>query len=105
MITSILIVIGLNFFIDAMFEKFGTWELIEEKGSKKSEFIYKLTSCRFCLHFHINWILILLLGFFSELLRLLGFFSDILVFFSELTPELFFLPFIASGLINLILKK
>lgn len=105
MITSILIVIGLNFFIDAMFEKFGVWEIIESKGSRKSKFIYKLTSCRFCLHFHINWILILLLGFFSELCDQLGFFSELLGFFSELSPELFFLPFIVSGLINLILKK
>ena len=105
MITSILIVIGLNFFIDAIFEKFEIWDLIEEKGSKRSEFVFKLTSCRFCLHFHINWILIVLFGFLSELMQLFGFFSEVFGFFSELTPELFFLPFIASGLINLILKK
>lgn len=105
MIQPIIILLGIVYFIDAIFNKYHVWKLIEKKGSKQSKFVYKLTSCRFCMNFHLNWIVILMLGFFSELL---GFFSEsqnALGFFSELSIEIVILPFVVSGLINFIKSK
>lgn len=54
MIQSIFVVLGLVYFLDALFDKWGVYEMIAQYGSKaKRKFIYDLCFCRFCQLFHI----------------------------------------------------
>jgi len=49
---------GLVSFTEAIFDKFNFWEKIQRLGANSdSEFIYKLTSCMFCIRFHLTWII------------------------------------------------
>lgn len=82
MIQTILIVFGLLHFVDAMFRKFSVYEKIEYLGSRsKFRIIYDLICCRFCIQFHLCWMLTITLGAFS------GFSFDLLV-----------VPFVVLGL-------
>lgn len=82
---KIIIVFGVVLFLTALFDKFGTWQLIEKKGSEcKSKFFYTLSQCRFCITFHLGWIITLFVGAFS-------------CFTWELLP----IPFVVSGLLTL----
>jgi len=66
MISAILIVFGLLHFTDAIFKKHSIYERIELLGAmSKSKFIYNLTFCRFCLQFHLCWIITIIYGAFS----------------------------------------
>tara|TARA_R110000851_G_scaffold108617_1_gene230032 strand:- start:18274 stop:18549 length:276 start_codon:yes stop_codon:yes gene_type:complete len=82
MIEKTFVILGLVLFLNQLFEKLKIWEWIQERGSiSRSEFIYKLTSCRFCLIFHLSWILTLVSSVFG------GFSWDVLI-----------VPFVVSGL-------
>lgn len=72
-------------FVDAILQKFNLWKDIEFWGSNTdSELIFQLTSCRFCVMFHLGWILTVAVGLF------LGFSWSMLV-----------VPFVVSGLVSL----
>jgi len=90
MIQSVLIVACLVYFVDAMFFKFNVWENIKVFGANnaKSMFIFKLSFCRFCLMFHIGWIITVLYGLFF------GFEWSLLL-----------VPFIVAGLTRIIERK
>ncbi len=65
LLVIIVYLIGLVSFIEKILEKWGFYDFIQEKGALDSSlFIYKLTSCRFCLRFHLTWIVFLSLYFF-----------------------------------------
>lgn len=65
---QIFIVFGLVLFIDAMFEKWSIWNDIAKIGSRSTkEWIFKLTTCRFCLLFHIGWIVTVIVGLFGTI--------------------------------------
>jgi len=86
---NIIIILGLLYFIDALLDKFLIWNWIERKGSKvKFKFMYLLSQCRFCIMFHIGWILTLIYG-------------AITVF----KIELIVVPFVISGLTRIIEKR
>jgi len=62
-----MVVLGLMFFIDALFVKWDVWEMISKLGSStKSLFVYKMTQCRFCLMFHFSIIITIVYGIFSS---------------------------------------
>ena len=85
MIQSIFVVLGFVMFTDAMFEKFGVWSWIQFRGSKSGkEWIFKLTTCDFCMHFHLAWIITILYGVVNGL-----------------EWHLIAVPFIVSGFINM----
>lgn len=85
---TIFIVFGLVMFINAIFEKWSVWDDISRIGSNTtSEFLFKLTTCRFCLLFHIGWIVTIVVGLF-------GTFSW----------PLLAVPFIVGGFIHIIGK-
>lgn len=88
MIQHILIVMGLVLFIEALFDKWGFWYDLHEYGVKKNRFVYDLTSCMFCVRFHLSWITTLILC-------LLTGFEDYSIL----------IPFIVSGLTTLKDKK
>ena len=81
----IFVIYGLILFINALFEKWGWWEKLALIGSvAKIKTFYELTQCRFCLLFHISWIITLIYGI------LFG-----------LKWELLLVPFVVSGLTTL----
>jgi len=85
MITTIIIILGLLYFIDAIFDKFFIWEKIENEGMKAGlKIIYDLSQCRFCLMFHIAWIMTVFYG------AIAGF-----------KTELIIVPFVVLGLTRL----
>lgn len=89
MTTTIIIVVGIVHFIDAIFEKTETWDQIGEYGADQgSKLIYELLNCRFCLLFHIAWIITLFYG--------------VICSFSW---GLLIVPFICSGISHLINKR
>jgi hypothetical protein len=89
MIQTILVVYGLLYFIDSLFDKWNTWERIAEFGSTaKHKFIYDLCFCRFCLMFHLAWMITILYGAFSSF-----------------SFDLVAVPFVVSGLTRLIEKR
>lgn len=89
MIQSILVVACLVYFIDALLVKWHGWEKIKIWGSYSSIlWIFELSFCRFCLMFHIGWILTILYGF---------------IFGFEWT--LILVPFVVSGLTRLIERR
>mgnify|MGYP000554295943 FL=1 len=92
MIEKIFVIYGLVLFLDKFFEKKGIWEWIQLKGSKSSSgTVFKLTSCRFCLLFHVSWIITFICSSFG----LFGLFSwDVLI-----------VPFVVSGLTYLNYKN
>lgn len=60
-IEIILIVTMLVAFVDAINEKHYLYDKLHKRFSNtKSKFIYKLTSCQFCIRFHLGWILFVL---------------------------------------------
>lgn len=66
MIKIILITFGIVSCIDALFEKWFVWDWIEEQGSKaKSKFVFDLSFCRFCLLFHLGWMVTLFVACFE----------------------------------------
>jgi hypothetical protein len=88
MILNILIILGVVNFIDALFIKFGIWDLIALEGSKvNSEFVFQLSRCEFCLKFHLATVSTLVLICFT------GFEWGVLI-----------VPVVVSGLIHLINK-
>lgn len=62
--TELLLIIYLTGFVsftECMFDKFNVWDYLQEKGSKSNfKIIYDLVSCRFCIRFHITWLLYLI---------------------------------------------
>jgi hypothetical protein len=89
MIQSIFVVLGLVYFLDALFDKWGVYEMIAQYGSKaKRKFIYDLCFCRFCQLFHIGSFITIVYGVFS------AFSFDLVI-----------VPFVVSGLTRLIEKK
>lgn len=67
MIQTTLIVFGMVHFIDALFKKWFVWDWIEQQGSKaNSKFIFDLSFCRFCLLFHLGWIVTLIVACFGH---------------------------------------
>lgn len=59
----IIIILGLLYFIDAMFDKFFIWRKMEEVSRfAPNRFVYKLMNCRFCLMFHMTWIITVIYG-------------------------------------------
>lgn len=85
---AVLIIFGLIQFVDVILTKFDLWDLVQRWGSNSdSELMFQLTSCRFCLWFHLGWILTVVFGIFT------GFEWWLLV-----------VPFIVSGLTSLISK-
>ncbi len=63
MIELILIILGLNAFLEALLDKWGIWDYLHENGHKTpSRLIYELSQCRFCLTF---WTGVLLTGIVS----------------------------------------
>ena len=65
LIVIVFYLIGLVSFIEKILEKWGFYNYIQQKGSSgNSMFIYKLTSCRFCLRFHLTWIVFLIVALF-----------------------------------------
>ncbi len=80
---------GIVEFINAIFEKYFVWNWLMEKGAnQRSKFIYKLSSCRFCLRFHLSVFILVLYGFYT------GFDLGML-----------FIPFVCSGLTYSIERK
>lgn len=89
MIEAIFVVVGLVLFFNQLFEKWGIWDWIQKEGSESNfETIFKLTSCRFCLLFHLSWIVTLIYGCFNSF----GW-------------SLLIVPFIVSGLISIFFKN
>lgn len=67
MIQATFIVFGMVHFINALFEKTGVWDWIEQQGSKaNSKFIFDLSFCRFCLLFHLGWITTVVVACFGH---------------------------------------
>lgn len=89
LLQTIFVVLGLTLFINAVLEKWNLWDMIHEIGSKtSSEWIYRLTTCRFCVLSHICWIVTIIVGAFG------GFSWSLLV-----------VPLVVSGFIHLILNR
>lgn len=89
MIQTILIVLGLLHFIDALFEKWNIWENVLQFGcNSKHKFIYDLCFCRFCLLFHLGWIITFLYGCFYSF-----------------SFDLMIVPCVVTGITYLIQKK
>lgn len=89
MIEAIFVVMGFVIFLDKLFEKWFIWDEIEKCGSESNfEWFFNLTRCRFCLLFHLSWIVTLIYAGFNPF----GW-------------GIFAVPFVVSGLIQLILKK
>lgn len=62
------VTILLTFFVKALMEKFSVWYILENYGRKsRYKFIYKLTTCQFCVLFHLGWVLWFLVMFFESL--------------------------------------
>lgn len=88
MIQKILVIFGLVLFVNQLFIKKGIWTKIQERGSiSRFEWIYKLTSCKFCLIFHLCWMVTFFYGVFN------GFEWCLLI-----------VPFVVSGLTRLMTK-
>jgi hypothetical protein len=88
-IESIFIVFGLVWFTNAMFEKLNIWDDISRIGSNtSSEWVFKLTSCQFCVLFHIGWMWTIIVGAFN------GFSWALLI-----------VPFVVGGFIHLFGKN
>jgi hypothetical protein len=86
MLQSILIVACLVYFVDALFFKWHIWEKIKVWGSySKIMWLFELSFCRFCLMFHIGWVLTVLYGI------AFGFEWSLLI-----------VPFVVSGLTRMI---
>lgn len=61
---------GIVSFIEALFDKFYVWDLLNKKASEsKSLFLYNLTSCRFCIRFHLTWLIYMLFIVFDLVLQ------------------------------------
>ena len=89
MIQTIFVVLGLLHFLDGLFEKWNWWNLLGEKCiHAKHKLIFDLCFCRFCLLFHLSWIITILYGAFSSF-----------------SFDLVIVPFIVSGLTRLKEKK
>lgn len=81
----IFVIYGFILFINALFEKWGFWDKLALIGSvSKLKWFYQLTQCRFCLLFHLSWIITLIYGFMFGL-----------------KWELLLVPFVVSGLLTL----
>ena len=89
MIDILIIVIALISFLDAIFEKIGMWEMLQKAAAdQESKFLYKLSSCRFCIKFHMSVIMVVTIGFVD------GFNLNLVT-----------IPFLASGLMYLFDKQ
>lgn len=55
MLNLLLFVFGMQYFTDAIFDKWFVWDYIEEKGTNANwEWLYNLSFCRFCLLFWVS---------------------------------------------------
>lgn len=89
MIQTIFVVLGLTYLVDALFDKWNVWGWIVENGvNTKSKFIFELSICRFCLMFHLSWMITILYGAFSSF-----------------SCDLIIVPFIVGGLTRLNEKR
>jgi len=89
MIESIFVVMGLTMFVNQIFEKYGIFEWIQKVGSgSSSETIFQLTSCRFCLLFHLSWMITL-----------------VYCLFNDVGWSILIVPFVVSGLIQIFFKN
>lgn len=89
MTQTILAVLGLLYFTDALFDKWNVWERIAEFGSRsKHKLVFDLCFCRFCLMFHIGWMITIVYG------AIYAFSVDLLI-----------VPFVVIGLTRLIEKR
>lgn len=89
LLQTIFVVTGLVLFIDVLFEKWDVWGHLDWLASKTStEFIYTMLTCRFCVLFHVGWILTIIYGLFA------GFSGALLI-----------VPFVVGGFIHLINKQ
>lgn len=85
MIQEIFVVLGTVMFTDALFEKWNVWELLSKIAMRsKQKFFFLLLLCKFCMMFHLSWMLTVVYGLFG------GF-----------SPTLFVVPVVVSGLIHL----
>lgn len=90
MTEKILCVFGILAFLDALFNKWNTYDSIEVflvnlSERTKIKLIFNLAFCMFCQRFWMTVIITLLFGFFSEF-----------------TFDMIFVPLICSGIFNLI---
>ena len=89
MIQIVFVVLGLVYFIDALFTKWNWWDKLAQIIIKvKYKFVYELLNCRFCLMFHLSCMVTIVYGTIN------GFSND-----------LFLVPILVSGLINLKEKR
>ena len=89
MVEKIFVILGLVLFVNQLFVKWDVWAWFKLKGMKsKFEFFFKLSTCRFCLLFHVSWILTFIYSLFGS------FGWDALV-----------VPFVVSGLIQISFKN
>lgn len=89
MIQTIFVVFGLLYFVEALFSKWNWWEMLEEKSIHvKHRVIYDLLNCRFCLMFHLSWMITIVYG------QMTSFSWDLVI-----------VPFVVGGLTRLKEKR
>lgn len=85
MVQEIFVVLGIVGFTDAIFEKWSIWSWLSKTASmSKYKFFFYLLICRFCMMFHISWMITVIYGLFD------GFSWRLVV-----------VPMVVSGLIHL----
>lgn len=85
----IIIILGIIYFIDALLEKFNIYGWFMLKAMKSPiKLIYDLSCCKFCIMFHLTWIITFIYG------AITGFSLSLVV-----------VPFVVSGLIRIIEKR
>lgn len=53
--------LGIVAFVEGILDKYNLYYWIQKHGANsESEFIYKLSSCRFCIRVHLTWIMYIL---------------------------------------------
>ncbi len=89
LIVIVFYLIGIVSFIETILEKWGFFDYLQLKGSdSESMFLYKLTSCRFCMRFHLTWITFVIISLLYDR-----------------NVMLFLVPFAAIGFIKIIKCK
>ena len=85
MLKTIFVVLGLVMFTDALMEKWKIWDRLARWATKgTSKFFFSLIMCRFCVMFHLSWIITLIYVIVN------GFWWGVLI-----------VPFVVSGFIQL----
>lgn len=63
MIEAIFVVLGLVMFTDALMDKWKIWDRLAKWAMKfPVKFFFLLLMCRFCMMFHLSWIITLVYG-------------------------------------------